>query len=74
MRGNERGRGRGRVVEMNDTRADEVDERTLDKNAAAVDIVLLRARLKNIPAALLSASEYAWIRGCRRELHTRKNI
>jgi hypothetical protein len=26
--GNERGRGRGRVVEMNDTRADQADERT----------------------------------------------
>jgi hypothetical protein len=49
--------------------------RTLDKNAAAIDIVLLRAQLKkNIPAALLSASEYAWMRGCRRELHTRKKI
>jgi hypothetical protein len=45
--GNERGRGRGRVVEMNDTRAEEADERTLDKNAAAIDIVLLRAQLKN---------------------------
>jgi hypothetical protein len=65
--GNERGRGRGRVVEMNDTRAEEADERTLDKNAAAIEIVLLRAQLKkNIPAALLSASEYAWMRGCRR--------
>jgi hypothetical protein len=59
---------------MNDTRADEADERTLDKNAAAIDIVLLRAQLKNIPAALLSASEYAWMSGCRRELHTRKKI
>jgi hypothetical protein len=48
--------------------------RTLDKNAAAI-VVLLRAQLKkNIPAALLSASEYAWMRGCRRELHTRKKI
>jgi hypothetical protein len=44
---------------MNDTRAEEADERTLDKNAAAIDIVLLRAQLKNIPAALFSASEYA---------------
>ncbi len=48
--------------------------RTLKKNVAAIDIVFLRAQLKNIPAALLSASEYAWMRGCRRELHTRKKI
>jgi hypothetical protein len=47
--------------------AEEADERTLDKNTAAIDIVLLRAQLmKNSPAALLSASEYAWMRGCRR--------
>jgi hypothetical protein len=61
---------------MNDTWAEEADERTLDKNTAAIDIVLLRAQLmKNIPAALLSASEYTWMRGCRRHCtHKEKDI